>query len=65
MIKKQSQDSVYVVTRNQRRIEDTNYKNLSDAEFRADKLRNVLKTYDPSDVKRVAVVQTQKPHRIR
>jgi hypothetical protein len=65
MIKEQSQKSVYVVTRNQRRIEDTNYTSLSDAEFRADKLRAALKNYDPSDVKRVAVVKTQKPYRIR
>ena len=65
MIKEQSQKSVYVVTRNQRLIEDTNYTSLSDAEFRADKLRAALKNYDPSDVKRVVVVKTQKPYRIR
>lgn len=61
---KQSQ-TFYVVTRNKRRIEDTNYANISDAEIRAEKLRLVLKEYDPNDVKKVSVMKTQKPNRIR
>lgn len=61
---KQSQ-TFYVVTRNKRRIEDINYTSISDAEIRAEKLRSVLKEYDPNDVKRVSVTKTQKPNKIR
>lgn len=61
---KQSQE-FYVVTRNKRRIEDKNYTNTSDAEMRAEKLRSALREYDPSDVRNVSVVKTQKPNRIR
>ena len=62
--KKQSQE-FYVVTRNKRRTEDRNYTNASDAEMRAEKLRSVLREYDPSDVRNVSVIKTQKPNRIR
>lgn len=65
MNKKQSQKCVYVVTRNQRRTEEKNYLNFSDAEFRAEKLKSVLREYDPRDAKRVSVVETTKPYQIR
>lgn len=65
MNKKQSQKCVYVVTRNQRRTEEKNYLNFSEAELRAEKLKSVLRQYDPRDAKRVSVIETTKPHRIR
>ena len=65
MNKKQSQKRVYVVTRNQRRTEEKNYLNFSEAELRAEKLKSVLRQYDPRDAKRVSVIETTKPHRIR
>ena len=55
----------YVVTRNKRRVEDKNYLNSSDAEIRAEKLRAVLREYDPYDSRKVSVVRTKTPHRIR
>lgn len=60
-----SEKYVYVVTRNQRRIEDRDYSELHDAELRAAKLKAVLKEWDPADVKNVEVVRTKKPNRIR
>lgn len=60
-----SEKYVYVVTRNQRRTEDRNYSELQDAELRAEKLRSVLKKWDPADAKNVEVVRTKKPNRIR
>tara|TARA_A100001037_G_C14796771_1_gene477087 strand:+ start:165 stop:350 length:186 start_codon:yes stop_codon:yes gene_type:complete len=57
--------NVYVVTRNNRRIEDLNYPTLSEAEIRADKLRKVLKRFDPNDIKNVSIKKTKKPHQIR
>lgn len=65
MTEKTPEPMVYVVTRDKRRIEDRNYLSKSDAEIRADKLRVVLKTFDPQNVKRVSVVSTKKPNKIR
>ena len=59
MINTDTKQTVYVVTRNKRRIEDRNYSNAQDAELRADKLRDVLRKYDPSDVRNVSVVSTK------
>lgn len=56
---------VYVVTRNSRRIEDRNYTSAEDAEVRAQKLRTVLKKYKDPDQRKVKVVHTDKPQRIR
>jgi hypothetical protein len=60
-----SQEYVYVVTRNKRRIESQNYTSLSQAEQRAASLRTALKQFDPKDVKKVDVVKTKKPKQIR
>ncbi len=60
-----SEKYVYVVTRNQRRTEETNYSQPQDAELRAAKLKCALKEWDPNDVKNVEVVRTKKPNRIR
>jgi len=65
MTKTKSQKYVYVVTRNRRRIESVNYDKEADAEVRAEKLREVLKTFDSSDVKKVKVVKTNNPYSIR
>jgi hypothetical protein len=60
-----SSTTFFVVTRNKRRIEEANYKNIHDAEARADKLRAVLRECDPSDVKNVSIARTKTPHKIR
>mgnify|MGYP001399579967 CR=1 FL=1 len=65
MTNKESSPTFFVVTRNKRRIEDKNYKNLSDAELRADKLRAVLKEWDPSQVNKVSITKTKSPNRVR
>ena len=56
---------VYVVTRNARRIEDRNYINREDAEVRAQALVNMLKQWKDPDLKKVKVVETSKPAKIR
>lgn len=62
MTKKQK---VYVVTRNSRRIEENNYLLKEDAEVRALKLVQVLKKWKDPDQKRVKVIETDNPSRIR
>jgi hypothetical protein len=57
--------TVYVVTRNSRRVEDRNYSSREDAEARAQKLVNVLKTWKDPDQKKVRVIETDKPQKIR
>lgn len=59
------QKTVYVVTRNSRRIEDRNYADKEDAQTRADTLVQVLKKWKDPDVKKVRVVQTTTPTKIR
>lgn len=56
---------VYVVTRNSRRIEDRNYINREDAEVRAQALVDMLKQWKDPDLKKVKVVETSKPAKIR
>jgi hypothetical protein len=56
---------VYVVTRNARRIEDRNYINREDAEVRAQALVDMLKQWKDPDLKKVKVVETSKPAKIR
>jgi hypothetical protein len=59
------QKTVYVVTRNSRRIEDRNYSSREDAEARAQKLVNMLKTWKDPDQRKVKVVETSSPAKIR
>lgn len=59
------QKTVYVVTRNTRRIEEQNYDTQEEAEVRAQKLVEVLKKWKDPDVKRVRVVETNTPRKIR
>tara|TARA_B110000305_G_scaffold205940_1_gene236459 strand:- start:29 stop:223 length:195 start_codon:yes stop_codon:yes gene_type:complete len=56
---------VYVVTRNSRRTEDRNYESRQDAECRAEKLVAVLKHWKDPDLKKIKVVATSSPSRIR
>tara|TARA_Y100001938_G_scaffold150479_1_gene241574 strand:- start:302 stop:493 length:192 start_codon:yes stop_codon:yes gene_type:complete len=56
---------VYVVTRDGRRTEDRNYSSIADAKARAAALKEVLAEWDPTGVKAVSVVKTDKPNRIR
>lgn len=65
MTEKTTAQTFYVVTRDKRRTEDKNYLSKEDAEFRAEKLRAVLRTFDPQDVKKVSVVSTKTPNKIR
>ena len=59
------QKTVYVVTRNSRRIEDRNYASREDAETRAQKLVDMLKTWKDPDQRKVKVVETSSPAKIR
>jgi hypothetical protein len=56
---------VYVVTRNSRRTEEKNYSNKKDADARAAKLVKVLKEWKDPDQKRVKVIETDNPAKIR
>ena len=56
---------VYVVTRNSRRIEDKNYATREDAEVRAQALVDMLKQWKDPDLKKVKVIETAKPAKIR
>lgn len=57
--------TVYVVTRNSRRTEDRNYASKEDAQARAEALVKVLKKWKDPDVKKVKVVATENPSKIR
>lgn len=57
-------DAVYVVTRNGRRVEDTNYKVRHEAEYRADCLHEMVKQYDHTSVGKIDIIYTSKPHKI-
>lgn len=59
------QKTVYVVTRNSRRIEDRNYTSKEDAQVRAEKLVKTLKQYNDPDQRKVKVVKTSSPSKIR
>ena len=56
---------VYVVTRNSRRIEEKNYSTKEEAGIRAEKLIKVLKKYKDPDLKKVEIVKTDKPYKIK
>ena len=59
------QKTVYVVTRNTRRIEEQNYDTKEKAEVRAAQLVEVLKKWRDPDLKRVKVIETNTPRKIR
>lgn len=61
----EEKSKVYVVTRNSRRIEDKNYESAEDAEVRAKQLVETLKKWKDPDQRKVKVVHTDKPNKIR
>lgn len=58
------QKAVYVVTRKGRRVEETNYDNKHDAEYRAEQLHRMVKECDHTSVGRIDIVYTSKPYKI-
>lgn len=61
-----SLDTVYVVTRDGRRVEPNNYLSFQEANDRASKLIEVIKKWDKSNLKNlVKIVKTNRPHIIR
>jgi hypothetical protein len=58
-------NKLYVVTRNGRRIEEKNYEDKNEAEARAEQLVQVLKKWKDPDQKRVRVIATNNPKKIR
>ena len=58
-------DSVYVVTRSGRRIENRNYNDKAEASDRAKSLRFLLKKWKDPDHRKISVEQTTTPNRIR
>jgi len=59
------QKTVYVVTRNSRRIEDRNYTTKEEANARADALLQMLKNWNDPDQRKVKVIETSTPSKIR
>lgn len=59
------QKTVYVVTRNSRRIEEQNYASKEDAESRAKQLVSMLQRWKDPDQNKVRVVKTDRPTKIR
>lgn len=57
--------NVYVVTRNKRRIEEENYSTEEEAQKRAEQLVKVLKKWKDPDQKKVEIVHTDNPSKIR
>ncbi len=57
--------SVYVVTRNKRRIEEENYSTEEEAKKRAEQLVEVLKKWRDPDQRKVEVIHTDNPSKIR
>ena len=58
-------NTVYVVTRNSRRIERDNYESRDEAHTRVLGLRKLLRKWNDPDASRVSVVKTSKPNQIR
>jgi len=53
------------VTRNSRRIEDVNYLSREDAQARSEKLVEMLKQWKDPDLKKVKIIETSSPSKIR
>ena len=56
---------VYVVTRQGRRVEPSNYDNKRHAWFMANRIRNYLRDFDDPFSHKVTVIKTHTPWRIR
>ncbi len=59
-----STEAFYVVTRNGRRVEDRDYSLQKDAEYRASKLHEMVKKYDPNTPNKIEIVYTSLPRKI-
>jgi len=59
-----NKDICYVVTRQGRRIEDRNYRTEYGAQERAERLRKMLKEYDPLQASSIGIVCTSEPRKI-
>jgi hypothetical protein len=56
---------VYVVTRNQRRIEERNYETMKEAKERLNALAKMLRTFRDSDLRKISIAHTDEPNKIR
>ena len=56
--------NVYVVTRDGRRVESLNYFSEAAAKDRANVLKKMLKYWRDSDLSKVEVIHTERPHKI-
>jgi len=61
----QEKNKVFVVTRNFRRVEDKNYTTKEEAEVRSKILVNVLKKWKDPDSKKVRVIESAEPYKIK
>jgi|TARA_B110000305_G_scaffold209030_1_gene241697 hypothetical protein len=61
----QEKKKVFVVTRNFRRVEDKNYTTKEEAEVRSKILVNVLKKWKDPDSKKVRVIESAEPYKIK
>lgn len=64
MEKVKERKTVYVVTRNGRRVEPQNYSEEAGAQDRAEKLVKTLKQHSPMCVKNVRIIKTKNPNTI-
>lgn len=62
---KKDSESYFVVTRSGRRVEENNYKLKPDAEYRAEKLIQMIREYSPHEKNSVSIVHTSEPRKIR
>ncbi len=62
---KKDSESYFVVTRNGRRVEENNYKSKADAEYRAEKLINMIRDHSPHEKNSVSIFHTSEPRKIR
>ena len=57
--------TVFVVTRNGRRVEERNYATRKDAKGRLNALAKMLRTFRDSDLRKIGISETSEPHKIR
>jgi hypothetical protein len=56
---------VYVVTRDRRRVEEQNYETNKEAKERKDVLAKMLRTWRDPDLRKISIVHTDEPNKIR
>ena len=60
-----NKNTVYVVTRDERRVQEQDYTNKLEAIDRAERLVEALKRFDPEDAKKVQIYITSYPQNFR